>query len=289
MRNLTIKRKKTFVASLGKLKIYIEDPNASEITVDNIPCRKLGEIKNGEEETFQIEENSVKVFAIFDKLSKNYCNEFYQLPEGQDDIVLSGKCKYNPANGNAFRFDGNDCEEVIANRKRNTKKGLVVLIVAIIVGSIVGYLLTGNLFSNDKASEKTFSASGMSITLTDEFTQSEFEGYTATYGSENVAVIALKEDYSLMEELRDYTIKEYIELVVQASNLTSVQIKTAGELTYFEYEATNPSTEDTYRYFSYVYKTNDSFWLIQFATLSEDADKYDNQIAEWAKSVKFAD
>ena len=49
MRKLTIKRAKSFVASLTKVKVYIEDQLSNELTINNVPCRKLGNIKNGEE------------------------------------------------------------------------------------------------------------------------------------------------------------------------------------------------------------------------------------------------
>jgi hypothetical protein len=55
MRNLTIKREKTFVGSLMKVHVYIEDHFNSEITINNVPCRKLGDLKNNEEKTFEIE------------------------------------------------------------------------------------------------------------------------------------------------------------------------------------------------------------------------------------------
>ena len=49
MRNLTIVRRKSFVACLAKMKVYIEDPASNELVINKIPCRKLGELKNGEE------------------------------------------------------------------------------------------------------------------------------------------------------------------------------------------------------------------------------------------------
>ena len=55
----------------------------------------------------------------------------------------------------------------------------------------------------------------------------------------------------------------------------------------FEYEFTNPDTKDIYKYFSFVYKSNDAFWLVQFATLTENVDEYRAQILEWAKTVSF--
>ena len=53
MRNLTIKRTKSFVASLVKMKIYIEDPTSDEIVINNVRCRKIGDLKNGEEKPFR--------------------------------------------------------------------------------------------------------------------------------------------------------------------------------------------------------------------------------------------
>lgn len=108
MRNLTIKRKKSFAACLTKMKVYIEDLTSNTIVISGIPCRKLGELKNGEEKTFQIGEQAARIFVIADTLSKEFCNDYYQLSEGQENVFLSGKNKLNPAIGNAFRFDNND-------------------------------------------------------------------------------------------------------------------------------------------------------------------------------------
>ena len=145
MRNLTIKRKKKFVACLGKLKVYIEDAQTNELIISGVPCRKLGDLKNGEEKTFEIGEDAAKVFVIADTLSKDYCTEFYQLSEGQDDIVLTGENYFNPANGNAFRFDNNNSAEVLAARKKGNKKGTVILVIAIIVGFIIGFAISSGI------------------------------------------------------------------------------------------------------------------------------------------------
>ncbi len=173
MRNLTIKRTKSFVGCLAKMKIYIEEPTSNEISINNTPCRKIGELKNGEEKTFQIGEQEAKVFVIVDQLSKNYCNDYYQLSSGQEDIFLSGKNRFNPTGGNAFCFDNNESEGITANRKRGTRKGLLILIVAAIVGAVIGFSLTSGLFSNKAPDIKTFSSNGINITLTDEFEKTQ--------------------------------------------------------------------------------------------------------------------
>lgn len=285
MRNLTLKRRKSFVGCLAKMKIYIEDPTANELIINGVPCRKLGDLKNGEEKTFSIGEQAAKIFVIADTLSRGFCNEYYSLPAGQEDISLSGQNKLNPASGNAFRFDGNESEGIAENRKKGNKKGLIILIIAALIGMAVGFGATSLLLS---PSEQRFSAEEMSITLTNEFRETEAANYTAAYDSRNVAVFALKESFSLAEGFEDLTLKEYADLVKQANNLRSAKTQTENGLTYFEYDFTNPETKEEYHYFSYVYKADDAFWLIQFTTLTNNRDTYAPKISAWAQSVTFS-
>lgn len=70
MRNLTVKREKSFVACLITMKVFAEDKEHGETVIDGTPCRRIGELKNGEEKTFPIGEECVKIFVIADELSK---------------------------------------------------------------------------------------------------------------------------------------------------------------------------------------------------------------------------
>ncbi len=286
MRNLTIKRIKSSAGCLAQLKIYIEDASSNELLINGIPCRKIGEIKNGEEKTFVIGEESAKVFVIADKLSRNYCNEFYQLPAGQEDVFLSGKCHLNPARGNAFLFDNNDSAEVMQLRKKGSKKGWLILCVALIfgwiIGIVVGRAFGSVLFPKTEVEPKTFTDSGMTITLTNEFERKQSEQFTVCYDSNKVAVFALKEPFSLVDGFKNYTLKEYGELVLR-NNGSSSKLKTVDELYMFEYD----DTKGKYTYFAFVYKADDAFWLVQFATLTELADEYEAKVIEWAKTVSF--
>ncbi len=283
MRELKIKRTKSFVGCLSKMKVYIEDPASNELTINNTACRKIGELKNGEEKTFEIGEDAAKIFVIADTISKDYCNEFYQIPAGTENISLSGKNAFNPAGGNAFRFDGNDNPEAIQNRKSGSKKGLVVLIAALIIGIAIGFAVVGMF----KTRDKTFSADGMSITLTNEFKETKMQNFTACYDSSKAAVFALKESFSLLEGFEDYTLEQYGDLVMQNNGLTAANLKTTDGLTYFEYDYTNTQENKVYQYYSFIYKADDAFWLIQFATYKTDANKYFDDIIDWASSVKF--
>lgn len=289
MRNLTIKRNKSFVGCLGKFKVYIEDATAAEIYINNIPCRKVGTLKNGEEKTFAIDETETKVFVIADKLSKNYCNEFYRVPAGEGDIYLSGKSCFNPAAGNAFRFDGVPDAEVIMNRKRGTRKGIAVLCISALIGGIFGVLVGLGAFSGD-VEPKTFETSGIKITLTDDFVETDMDGYDTCFDSKNVAVFVSKEEFSTAQGLEAYTPQEYGNLVLQNNSLpSSVTLQSRDGLTFFEYSYSNTENGVDYHFNTMVYKSSDAFWLVQFATPEQDLSEYSDDIFDWATSVEFVE
>lgn len=287
MRNLTIKRTKCFVACLAKMKVYIEDNANGEILINNVPCRKIGELKNGEEKTFEVEESAAKVFVIADKLSKEFCNEFYQLPEGSEDICLTGKNKYNLASANAFRFDNNESGEALYNRKYGKRKGLVVVIASLLVGIIIGLVSSSLLFPDTEVKNKKFSTKGITITLTNEFQKVKDKRFVAAYGTEEVSVFILKEEFSISQGFEDYTLEQYAEMMIEANGLTTAELGYKDELTYFTYNAENTETDKNIVYYSYVYKSDNAFWAVQFAVEDKNVEKYEKQIFKWAKTVKF--
>ncbi len=288
MRNLTIKRIKSGVAALAKMKIYIEDTVSSELYINGVPCRKLGDLKNGEEKTFQIEDHSAKLFVIADKLSKDISNEFYQIPAGTEDITLSGKNKYNPITGNAFRFDGVSGEETKKNRKKNTILGIVILCVAVVVGVAIGVISNSDTIFRKAPEPLTFSNDGMSITLTDYFSESEYPGYTACYESANVAVFTLKESAVLLEEYGIVTLDDYSALILETNEIAPYDLQNAEGIPFFEYEFENPETNETYHYVTYMYQASDAFWIVQFSVLADTYPEYTADILAWAKSVEFS-
>ena len=283
MRNLTIRREKHFVACLATMKVYIEDPTANDLTINGVSCRKLGTLKNGEEKTFAIAEDAAKVFVIADKLSKGFCSEYYPLPAGQEDMLLTGKNSFNLATGNAFRFDGVTDAEVLNHRKKGVRKGIVVLIIAAIIGFAMGYFFDFSV-GTATGEPKTFSSNGMQITLTDEFRKQSAAGYTAGFGSKDVAVLVLKEGFTLQEGFDQLSLKEYGNLVLQNKGKNTT-LKTENGVTYFEYDGTNGN--DTYHYIATIFKGPDAFWLIQFATKDSNAAEFRDEIFAWAKTITF--
>jgi len=282
MRKLTILRRKSFVGSLVTLKVYIEDHISGELTVNGVPCRKLGNVKNGKEAVFDIENTEAKVFVIADKISKDYCNDSCTVPAGDDDVSFSGVCVFNPASGNAFRFDGVTNEATLKERKKGTRIGLIVLIVALVLGFGVGLLI--GIISNMHESAKEFNVYNMTITLTDKFeNDSSASGFDACYASNKAVVFILRENLSTMPGYEHLTVDEYGELVIEVNDIDASKLNHSDNLTYFEYD-----NDSHYHYSAFLYKDGETFWMIQFCTDQNDAAKYQDKIFEWAASVKFS-
>ncbi len=149
----------------------------------------------------------------------------------------------------------------------------------------LSFLISG---CNLLAAEKDFQKGNMTITLTNEFVEQNYEGFTACYASvSGVAIFALEEEFSLLEGFEDYSLREYAELVIEGNNL-SATVKESDGLIGFEHNFYNSQTEEDWHYCSYVFKTNDAFWLFQFAALEEDIDDLRPSFVEWAKSIRFS-
>ena len=289
MRELTIVRQKSGVGCLSKMKVYIEDPYNCELVIKGIPCRKLGDLANGESKTFEIEERSLRVFVIAGKSSMRYCNDLYVIPEGIDNITLTGKNKFSTSTGHAFRFDNNFSEEAISNRMDAKRRGRSRLAICALVGFVIGFgialLPVSGIFTKDRDFEKD----GMTITLTNAFEETTIDGYdyTAIYDSRHVAVFVLKEPFEKGEEFAHFTVDEYIDLVIEANNISSPKKEKSDGLTYFTYDYVSVAEKKDNKYIAFAYKTDDAYWLIQFAEPKDDAYDYTDDILEWAKTVRF--
>ena len=285
MRNLTITRIKSFVGCAARMKVYIEDPTG-DTTISGVTCRKLGTLKSGETATFPIGYEAARVYVIADQVSKNYANDYYPLEAGVTDVALTGKNHFNPGAGNPFLFDGVTDPAVLASRKKNGKKGIMVLIIAAIVGFVGGYIATSQGNSVRSVVPQDFTVDNMTITLTSEFRETELEGFTQCYDSSLVAVVVLKESTDEYPWLADYTLEEYGEDVIWNNDLTESTLVSYGDFYYFIYTAQG-SNGQPYQYFATVHRNGNDFWLIQFATLQKNFSKMENKFLEWASSVRF--
>ncbi len=290
MRSLTIKREKSFVGCLTKARVYVHDELTGDTKINGDKCYKLGELKNGEEKNFVIGDEETKIYVIGDKLSKNLTNEVCYIPAGVENIYLMGECKYNPFGGNIFRFHGMTDPRVLANRKKSSKKFCTFLAVCCLIGGVAGFFAGYNSgdYAMDGEPVNIIDDSGVKMTLTDSFEETESNGYTFTYACDDVAVFGLQEDFSLMEGFESYSPEEYGEMVISNGGVDA-KLQKENDLVFFEYQFYNEETDINYSYLVAVYKSYDSFWSISFASVEEDYELYRPMFLEWAESVMFVD
>ena len=285
MRNLTIRRRKVYSGCLAKAKIYIEDPENSELTIGGTPCRKLGQLKIGGELSVPIGNETTKIYVIADKLSKEYSNEYYQLPEGEEDVVLTGQFQMTPG-GSMYRFDENESAGIQKSRKKNSTVGVIILILALALGIAAGRIISGGVTKNRNQTAKEFSSQGMTVTLTKEFKEDSVMGFDASYRSKDVYVLALRERFEEAEGAEKLSLEEYGKIILEVNELPDVQIDSFGGIPGFEYDYDDDDGQ-TYHDRTYLYKTDDSFWMIQFITFKESFAKYESAFGKWAASVRF--
>ncbi len=295
MRNLVIKREKSFVGFLGKFKVYIVDPNSNDLKINKQSCRKLGTLKNGQEVVFQIPNEEVKIYIIADKFTKSFCNEFVVIPAGETDAYLLGKCKYSPFMGNPFRLEGQVSEETKLNRKSGRKKALKFFLTWGLIGFVFGFCL--GYFGDNSDEPETFVVNEMQITLLDSFYQLDVDGYGATFSSEEVSVFAFKNYIPSEKEYQDMTLQEY---GVLSANFIEENyfnkyggncsdFKSENGFNYIEYQINNEDGS-VYYYKEYLYEVSDGFWSVRFVCSTEEAYVANyNSFDEWASSVTFTE
>jgi hypothetical protein len=190
--------------------------------------------------------------------------------------------------GNMFRFDGVADEATLQNRKSGSKRMTVVLIIAAIVGGVIGFC-SGMGWFEGPAKPKTFQSDGFAITLTDEYKKTTFDGMTAAYDSENAAVLLLKELTAAAESVGVQTAEEYAEMQITYYKLQNPsEIYTKDGLLYYEYEGIGENGK-MLRFLCFVFKTNDYYWTVQFTSLASDYADMKDDFFDFAKSIRFSE
>jgi len=104
-RKITLTRKKSIIASIMKVYIYVQSGEPYDIELDGIPLRLVDPpLKNGKTITFEVPTFELYLYVIFDKRRPKGYNTNFLLPAGEEDIQLYTKPQYNPFAGNPFRI-----------------------------------------------------------------------------------------------------------------------------------------------------------------------------------------
>lgn len=286
MRNLFIRREKSFVGCLGKYKVYLQDENSNDLKIKKEKYRKLGVLKNGKDLAFEIPDEEAKLYVIAGKFSKGFCNDMVKLPAGEQDLYLVGKASYNPFKGNPFRFSSPITDEMLQNRKSTNKVigfWIAFYLLCIILGGFIGFTVAMSEFE-----PQVFNADEMSITLTGEFEDYSTEVDEYVFYSDDTSVVISKTDFEYFEV--PLTLKEFSEAVIVSLEGTIPGISETAVLekdgNAYTFEALN---YDGFSEVVYLYESEDAFWMVAFTCYEEDYSYYEASFDEWADSITFAD
>ncbi|MBQ9467568.1 MAG: hypothetical protein IJU52_01000 [Clostridia bacterium] len=283
MRTLTIERRKSLIACLGKMKVYIED-EAGDLVIDGRNTRLLGLLRNGETASFEIPEGEKKIYIIADKISKKYCVEQYALP-AEGDVSLSGQNCFDPAAGNAFRIDGNLAPNAVGSRKKSTRYGMIALIISVLIGIAVGVAVGTAINAARRNSPKEFTVMELTVTLRGNFKDcsDRYGNATAAYANKETEIVFARQDKSLLEmDLNAYTV------FVKNSLAEHFAIKdeSAGDLHFFEY-VTDADGKSVCSVCA-CYEGKSAFWFVLCTCDADNASAREAAIG-YLQTVRIAD
>ncbi len=280
MRRLWIRRHK---AGSGKVKVFIEDPENGDVIISDVFCRKVAELENDQQKHISIPLEAATIFVLAGKDEALAVSR--EIPEGEDDIFLSGR-----KTKNGFRFDDEEEDSAQTSEKRAVRWGAVLAVVLLllgIAGSVVMGLSVMDKLLDAKAAapaDKTFTCQELTITLNEQFVQTGAAGYTACYSSGDAAVFVLREGFDAKEGFGDLTVTEYGEMVLQKNGLSeTAELGEYGGLTAFHHVSAVGETQ--FYYYVVLLKGEDAFWMVQITSLYEGAEKNMPQYQHWAQSI----
>ncbi len=134
---------------------------------------------------------------------------------------------------------------------------------------------------------KTFSVDGMELKLPRNFKRQDYDGRPGLYNG-TYAVLIWREAFTLHPSFADMTLDEYVQALLSASNIDA-SIEIIDGLHCFEYEVVQEGGTTKYNYFAVLYKSNQAFWTVEFASYFWQALSMRSEFISWAKMIEFTD
>ena len=172
-------------------------------------------------------------------------------------------------------------------KNSNSKKVGVIMVVIAIIAAIAVAVFSGSIFGGYDTPKK-FTAEKMSITLTDDFSQSHGGKYVACFDSKKVSVFVNKEPFDPQVGSEHMSVEEFGNMIIENNAIKTTGLKNKDGLTYFINDYANAGSNDVFEYYTFFYKTDTDFWIFQFSAPKKEIDKFSPMLISWAKSVEFA-
>lgn len=170
-----------------------------------------------------------------------------------------------------------------SEKKMIVKRSLVIFLCTMLIGILIGFAVTSIIMTVNSSKEQDFNASYMTITLNRGFEKKSSAGVVAAFISRDVSIFVNRINPSDTSKTMSET--EYAEMLIEHNQFTETEVEEDDGLFRFIVSQTHGTTKALH--YTYVYKTADDFWLIEFVVLENKAAKQEKNISSWAHSVKF--
>ena len=290
MRRATIKRKKGLAAISQLVTLYIEDVEHGTEEIGGAKCRRLCTLKNGEERTFDLSTEAVRIFAVMDEPANDSQITEYLIDAGGGAINLEGKCELSADKKARFSFLAPE-DNMSVTRLLGKKVWFAILVPLVIVLAIAVIPLTAELgfyFHTISMKPADFRAGEMTITLTDDFAEdTQVTDVYKAFASEDNAIFIVREGYDDYPILTNVSAKDYCELLKGSNGITADTLETEDGLYYFVYDHYSAQANLTFTYYTFAYKSEDAMWVVQFCAVKTKASRWEKYYFNWARSVRF--
>lgn len=153
MRKLVVRRRKTYVASLVKVRICMKTELQSDIKLVGTNLKVLGELSNGHSLEVEIPEEELEIYVVFDKVFPQRFHSKCTLEAGVEDEVLYTFPALDPFAGNPFAISKKQ-SYTRAEKRRLSKtvksniqsdKNQFLFVLMIVVFAVLGAMIGWNL------------------------------------------------------------------------------------------------------------------------------------------------
>lgn len=163
---------------------------------------------------------------------------------------------------------------------------LVFAIISFVIGIIVADVPILEMFSKTK----TYTADELNIVLPKDFTAiSGRDDLVACYSSNDVSIYIKKALITEESNLAMYDLDNYRLNLLHENGLKYDELKNIDGNPYFVYDYLHEASGVTYTFFTFTYKTDDAFWMVQFATEKEKVTQFEADIIQWADTITFTE
>jgi hypothetical protein len=137
------------------------------------------------------------------------------------------------------------------------------------------------------ANPRNFSVSGITITLTGDFSVGKANDFDVYIKSDDVIFAAMEETSDELQSagLEVNSLNDYIDAMLELRGASRNDLKVRNDYRYFV--TTDTQSNVDYTHVSIALKNGDSYWICEFVCKTKDYKRLSDKILGWADTITF--